>query len=53
MKKLNEIIESLKIWYYSQDELSKDLINYIFLAIAALIIAFAFGFTFYVLKISI
>lgn len=51
MKKLNEIIESLKIWYNSEDELAKDLINYIFLVAVALIIAFAFGFAFYFLKI--
>ncbi len=53
MRKLNEITESLKIWYNSQDELSKDLINYILIATAALIIAFAFGFAFYILKIPL
>lgn len=51
MKKLNEIIENLKVWYNSQDELSKDLINYILIATAALIIAFAFGFAFYFFNI--
>lgn len=53
MKKLNEIIESLKIWYNSQDELSKDLINYSFIVCVALIIAFAFGSAFYFLKIPL
>ena len=51
MKKINEIIESLKIWYYSQDELSKDLINYILIATAALIIALIFGLSFYFINI--